>query len=76
MILLGGTVSHSFCYKTFELENRKLNIDYIDLESFYVKNNEIKDQDLINFINENSDQLKVEHIDFKYALINPQILIV
>ncbi len=71
-----GTVSPQFFVtKLFELENRKLNIDYIDLESFYVKNNEIKDQDLINFINENSDQLKVEHIDFKYALINPQILI-
>ena len=71
-----GTVSPQFFVtKLFELENRKLNIDYIDLENFYVKNNEIKDQDLINFINENSDQLKVEHIDFKYALINPQILI-
>ena len=30
---------------------------------------------MINFINENSDQLKVDHMDFKYALINPKIII-
>ena len=33
------------------------------------------EQDLINFINENEDQLKVEYIDFKYSIINPQNLI-
>lgn len=71
-----GTVSPQFLVtKLFEIENRKLNINFINLESFYKKNEKISQQDLINFINENSDQLKVEHIDFKYALINPQILI-
>ena len=71
-----GTVSPKFLVsKLFEIENRKLSIDFINLESFYRRNNKTTDQDLINFIENNSDQLKVEYIDFKYALINPQILI-
>ena len=71
-----GTVSPQFLVtKLFENENRKLNIDFINLESFYKKNNAISDQDILNFIDENSDQLKVEYINFKYALINPQNLI-
>ena len=71
-----GTVSPKFLItKLFETENKKLSIDFINLEKFYKKKQEISQQDLVNFINENSDQLKVEHIDFKYAIINPQVLI-
>ena len=71
-----GTVSPKFLVtKLFEIENRKLSIDFINLESFYRRNNKTTDQDLLNFVKNNSDQLKIEYIDFKYALINPQILI-
>jgi len=71
-----GTVSPRFLVnKLYELENKKLNIDFIDLENFYKKDEEITNEDLLNFIDENNDQLKVEYIDFKYALINPQNLI-
>ena len=71
-----GSASPQFLIeKLYEIENRKLKINFINLESFYKKNQEITDQDLINFINENSDQLKVEYIDINYALINPQTLI-
>ena len=71
-----GTVSPDFLVKKlFRTENRKLDIDLINLKNFYKDEEEISDQDLIDFINENNDQLKVDHIDFKYALINPQILI-
>ena len=52
-----------------------MEIDFFSLDSFYKKNDEIKVQDLIKFIDENSDQLKVEYIDFKYSLINPQNII-
>ena len=71
-----GTVSPQFLVKKlFENENKKLQIDYIDLENFYKKNSDIKDQDIIKFIDENIDRLKVEHIDFKYSVINPKNLI-
>ena len=71
-----GTVSPRFLVKKlYEIENKKLNIDFINLENFYKKDEEITNEDLRNFIDENNDQLKVEYIDFKYALINPQNLI-
>tara|TARA_Y100001970_G_scaffold147736_1_gene181363 strand:- start:1518 stop:2933 length:1416 start_codon:yes stop_codon:yes gene_type:complete len=71
-----GTVSPQFLItKLFKNENRKLELDFVNLESFYKKKDEINDQDLIKFIDENEDQLKVEYIDFKYSVINPQNLI-
>ena len=71
-----GTVSPKFLInKLFENENKKLELSFIDLTIFYKKDNEFTDEDLINFIDENSDQLKVQYIDFKYAVINPKNLI-
>jgi peptidyl-prolyl cis-trans isomerase D len=71
-----GTVSPKFlAKKLYEVENRKLNIEFINLDMFYKKSDEITENDLINFIDENEDQLKVEYIDFKYASINPKNLI-
>ena len=71
-----GTVSPKFLVtKLFENENKKLEIDFINLESFYKKDDEINNQELGKFVDENSDRLKVEYIDFKYSLINPQNLI-
>ena len=71
-----GTVSPKFLVKKlFENENKKLEIDFINLESFYKKDDEINNQELGKFVDENSDRLKVEYIDFKYSLINPQNLI-
>ncbi|MDC0416403.1 SurA N-terminal domain-containing protein [Candidatus Pelagibacter sp.] len=71
-----GTVSPKFLTKKlYEVENRKLNIEFINLDMFYKKSDEITENDLISFIEENEDKLKVEYIDFKYALINPRNLI-
>ena len=71
-----GTVSPDFLTKKlFEEENRKLEIDFVDLKNFYKKKNSITDQELNEFIVENKDQLKVEFIDFDYLIINPKNLI-
>ena len=71
-----GTVSPKFLVtKLFEIENKKLNIDYINLKDFYKNDKKITDQDIMNFISDNEEILKVEHIDFKFALINPKNLI-
>ena len=71
-----GSVAPQFLInKLFENENKKLELDFINLENFYKKNDEFKDDDLIKFIDENVDQLKVEHINFKYAIMNPKNLI-
>ena len=71
-----GTVSPKFLIdKLYEEENKKLEIDFINLKNFYKKRNDFTDQDLISFIKENNDQLKVEYMDFNYAVINPKNLI-
>ena len=71
-----GTISPKFLIKKlYEEENQKLEIDYINLNNFYKKKETISDAELINFINDNEDQLKVEYIDFSYAVINPKNLI-
>ena len=71
-----GTISPKFLVeKLFENENKKLVLDFIDLDNFYKKDNEFSDQDLVEFINKNKDKLKIEFIDFKYAEINPLNLI-
>ena len=71
-----GTVSPKFLInKLFENETKELELNFIDLEKFYKKNNEFDDEDLVKFINENNDQLLVEYINFRYAVINPKNLI-
>ena len=67
-----GTKSPKFLInKLFEEENKKLEIDFIDLQNFYKKKNEYSEKELNDFINENKDQLKVEYLDFNYVIINP-----
>ena len=71
-----GTVSPQFLIKKlFEEENKKLNIEFINLKNFYKKKDDINKNDLKDFIDENRDQLKVEYIDFNYVLINPKNLV-
>lgn len=71
-----GTISPKFFVtKLFENENKKLNIEYINLENFYKKEDQISDLEIIEFVDENSETLKVEYIDFDYSIINPQNLI-
>jgi peptidyl-prolyl cis-trans isomerase D len=70
-----GSVSPKFLIsKLQEEENKKLELDFIDLDRFYKKEDNITDQDLMNFLDENGDQLKVEYIDFNYSIINPKNL--
>ena len=71
-----GSVSPKFLInKFYEEENKKLELDYISLKNFYKKKESITTQDLKDFIFENEDNLKVEYIDFNYAIINPRNLI-
>ena len=71
-----GSVAPKFLInKLFENESKKLELDFINLEKFYKRNYAFNDDDLIKFIDENKDQLKVEYISFKYAIMNPKNLI-
>ena len=71
-----GTVSPDFLInKLYKEENTKLDIDFINLKAFYKKKETFTDEELKSFLNENKDQLKIEYLDFKYAIINPLNLV-
>ena len=71
-----GTVSPRFLVKRlYEEENKKLDIEFIDLNNFYSKKENISDQDMEKFIRENQEQLKIDYLDFSYAKITPQNLL-
>ena len=70
-----GTVSPKFLVnKLYEEENKKLEIEFINLKNFYKKEEEFTVDELKNFINENKDKLKIEYLDFNYVIINPKNL--
>ena len=72
----GGAKSPKFLInKHFKENNRKLDIQFINLNKFYKKNNEFTDKEINIFIDENSDKLKQDFIDFSYAIISPKNLI-
>ena len=71
-----GTVSPRFLVKKlYEEENKKLNIEFIDLNNFYSKKEDISNVDMEKFIKENEDLLKIDYLDFSYAKITPQNLL-
>jgi peptidyl-prolyl cis-trans isomerase D len=72
----GGAKSPNFLINTyFKENNRKLDIEFISLKKFYKKNDEFTDKEIKNFINENSEKLKQDFVDFSYAIITPKNLI-
>jgi peptidyl-prolyl cis-trans isomerase D len=71
----GGAKSPKFLVNRFyEEKNRKININYINLNNFYKKKNDFTDQEIQLFINENSDKLKKDYTDFSYVIITPKNL--
>ena len=71
-----GTASPEFLTKKLlEEENTKLEIEFIILEEFYKKKNQIDNSEIEEFLTKNKDKLKIEYIDFSYAVINPKNLI-
>ena len=71
-----GTISPKFLSKKlFIEENKKLEIEFLNLKNLYAKKEDITDKEIKEFIKENNDQLKVEYIDFNYVVLNPKNLI-
>ena len=71
-----GTVSPDFLAKRlFMEENKKLQIEFIDLSNFYKKKEDITENQIKKFVDENSEKLLIEHISFSYAILNPKNLL-
>ena len=59
---------------TFKQQTGKLEIDFINLNSIYKKDQDFSESEINTFINENKDKLKDEYIDFTYVKITPKDL--
>ena len=71
-----GTVSPKILIKKlYDEENTKLEIDFINLDKFYKKKEAFSEEELKIFLDDNKEQLNIEYLDFKYAIINPKNLI-
>ena len=71
-----GTITPDFLTKKkFEDENKTLNLEYFAMQNLYKKKENFTDNEINKFLDENKNQLKKEYIDFKYAELNPKILI-
>jgi len=71
-----GTSTPKFLAKRlFEEENRNIEIEFLNLANSYKKKDAFTQSEIKNFLEENKDQLKIEYIDFDYAIINPKNLI-
>ena len=75
-IIGAGTITPNFLAKNkFEEENRSLDLEYFAMDNLYKGKGSFTDSEINKFLDENKDQLKREYIDFKYAVLNPKILI-
>ncbi|WP_023648594.1 SurA N-terminal domain-containing protein [Candidatus Pelagibacter ubique] len=75
-IIGAGTITPNFLTKKkFEEENKSLDLEYFAMENLYKEKGNFTDSEINKFLDENKDQLKREYIDFKYAQLNPKILI-
>ena len=71
----GGAKSPNFLIsKYYKEKNKKIDINYISLNNFYKKVNDFTDKEIKTFIDENSEKLKQDYIDFSYAIITPKNL--
>jgi peptidyl-prolyl cis-trans isomerase D len=72
----GGIKSPKFLTKKYYLENnRKLFVDYINLNKSYKSINDFSNTELSNFVTKNSLKLKQDFVNFSYVVITPKNLI-
>ena len=72
----GGTKTPEFLINKFYKEkNKKLDINYINLNTYYKKAETFTDSEIKIFVNENAEKLKQDYIDFSYVSISPKNLI-
>ena len=71
----GGTKLPNFLVNEYYKENnKKLNVEFINLNNFYKNIEDFTQKEIKFFVNENSQELKQDYIDFSFIEITPKRL--
>ena len=71
----GGIKSPYFLVnKNYKEQSKKIEVDFIDLNSIYINKNEISLKDVENHVNENKELFLREQIDISLIKLTPEIL--
>ena len=71
----GGIKSPYFLVnKNYKEQSKKIEVDFIDLNSIYINRNEISLNDIENHVNENKELFLREQIDISLIKLTPEIL--
>jgi len=74
--IVGGIKSPAFLSNnTFKEQNKKITLDYINLENVYKKKDAFTVDEISKYIDENKENLKEKNISFNYSKITPETLI-
>ena len=73
---IGGGIKSPFFLinKKYNEQSKKVDVDYIDLNSIYINKNKISIDDLKKHINENEEKFLVEKVDISLIKITPENL--
>ena len=75
-LLNGGiNIPEFIIEKYYKYENSKIDIRFINLDDFYKKKGQFTDIEITNYIQNNTENLKRDFIDFDYIKITPKNLI-
>jgi len=74
--IVGGIKSPTFLSNnTFKEQNKKLSLEYINLENVYKKKDEFTMDEILKYIDKNKENLKEKNISFNYSKVTPATLI-
>ena len=74
--IVGGIKSPTFLSNnTFKEQNKKISLDYINLENVYKQKDDFTTDEISKYIDENKENLKEKNISFNYSKITPATLI-
>jgi len=74
--IVGGIKSPTFLSNnTFKEQNKKINLEYINLENVYKKKDEFTMDEILKYIDKNKENLKEKNISFNYSKVTPATLI-
>ena len=74
--IVGGIKSPTFLSNnTFKEQNKKLSLEYINLENVYKKKDDFTMDEILKYIDENKENLKEKNISFNYSKVTPATLI-